>query len=236
MRAAVRLAALMLAPPIYVCTHDSIGLGEDGPTHQPVEHLAGLRAIPGLDIVRPADANEVTVAWRTVLEHHDRPAGLCLTRQNVPTFDRSPSTGFSSAEGVARGGYTLVDAGTGSPQVILIGTGSEVQLAVSARETLEADGIPTRVVSMPCLEWFDAQEQAYRDEVLPPSVRARVAVEAAVPMTWYRLVGDVGEIVGLNHYGASAAYQVLYEQFGITAEHVVQAARDSLAKVAGDPR
>jgi transketolase len=236
MRAAVRLAALMQAPTIYVWTHDSIGLGEDGPTHQPVEHLAGLRAIPGLDIVRPADANEVTVAWRTVLEHHDRPAGLCLTRQNVPTFDRSPSTGFSSAEGVARGGYTLVDAGTGSPQVILIGTGSEVQLAVSARETLEADGIPTRVVSMPCLEWFDAQEQAYRDEVLPPSVRARVAVEAAVPMTWYRLVGDAGEIVGLNHYGASAAYQVLYEQFGITAEHVVQAARDSLANVAGDPR
>ena len=217
MRPSVRLAALMGVPTIYVWTHDSIGLGEDGPTHQPVEHLAALRAIPGLDIVRPADANEVTVAWRTVLEHHDRPAGLCLTRQNVPTFDRSPSTGFSSAEGVARGGYTLVEAGAGSPQVILIGTGSEVQLAVAARETLEADGIPTRVVSMPCLEWFDAQEQTYRDEVLPPSVRARVAVEAAVPMTWYRLVGDAGEIVGLNHYGASAKYQVLYEKFGITA-------------------
>ncbi|MCI0686531.1 MAG: transketolase [Sporichthyaceae bacterium] len=232
MRASVRLAALMRAPVTYVWTHDSIGLGEDGPTHQPIEHLAALRAIPGLDVVRPADANETAVAWRTVLEHIDRPAGLCLTRQNVPTFDRSASNGFSSAEGVARGGYTLVEASDGKPRVILIGTGSEVQLAVTARQTLEAEGIATRVVSMPCVEWFDAQDQTYRDSVLPPQVKARVAVEAAVPQTWYRFVGDAGEIVGLDHFGASAAYTVVYEKFGITADHVAQAARNSLATVA----
>jgi len=230
MRASVRLAALMKAPVIYVWTHDSIGLGEDGPTHQPVEHLAALRAIPGLDVVRPADANETAVAWRTVLEHTDRPAGLCLTRQNVPTFDRSSSSGFSSAEGAAKGGYTLVDASDGKPHVILIGTGSEVQLAVNARQALEAEGIRTRVVSMPCVEWFDAQDQAYRDSVLPPAVKARVAVEAAVPLSWYRFVGDAGEIVGLDHFGASAAFTIIYEQFGITAEHVAEAARASLAR------
>jgi transketolase len=236
MRASVRLAALMKAPVIYVWTHDSIGLGEDGPTHQPVEHLAALRAIPGLDVVRPADANETAVAWRTVLEHADRPAGLCLTRQNVPTFDRSPSSGFSSAEGAAKGGYTLVDASDGKPQVILIGTGSEVQLAVNARQALQAEGIRTRVVSMPCVEWFDAQDQAYRDSVLPPAVKARVAVEAAVPLSWYRFVGDAGEIVGLDHFGASAAYTIIYEQFGITAEHVAEAARASLAKAGNGGR
>jgi transketolase len=226
MRPAVRLAALMHLPVTYVWTHDSIGLGEDGPTHQPIEHLAALRAIPGLDVVRPADANEVTVAWRTVLEHNDRPAGIALSRQNLPVFDRSV---YGSAEGVAKGGYVFAEASTEQPELILMGTGSELQIAVAAREALEAEGTPTRVVSLPCLEWFEAQDQAYRDSVLPPSVRARVAVEAAVPMSWYRYVGDAGRIVGLDHYGASAAYTVLYEQFGLTAEAVVAAARESLS-------
>ena len=225
MRGAVRLAALMQLPVTYVWTHDSIGLGEDGPTHQPIEHFAALRAIPGLDVVRPADANEVAVAWRTVLENNDRPAGLLLSRQNLPVFDRSE---FGSAEGVARGAYVLAEASNGSPEVILLGTGSEVQIAVAARERLEADGVPTRVVSVPCVEWFADQDQAYKDEVLPPTVRARVSVEAGVPMGWREFVGDAGRIVGLTHYGASAAYTVLYEQFGLTDEAVVTAARESI--------
>ncbi|NEK85161.1 transketolase [Blastococcus saxobsidens] len=225
MRGAVRLAALMQLPVTYVWTHDSIGLGEDGPTHQPIEHFAALRAIPGLDVVRPADANEVAVAWRTVLENNDRPAGLLLSRQNLPVYDRSE---FGSAEGTARGAYVLADASTGTPDVILLGTGSEVQIAVAARERLEADGIPTRVVSVPCVEWFADQDQAYKDEVLPPTVRARVSVEAGVPMGWREFVGDAGRIVGLTHYGASASYSVLYEKFGLTDEAVVAAARESL--------
>ncbi|MGY1782641.1 transketolase [Geodermatophilus sp. SYSU D01036] len=229
MRGAVRLAALMQLPVTYVWTHDSIGLGEDGPTHQPIEHFAALRAIPGLDVVRPADANEVTVAWRTILEHNDRPAGLLLSRQNLPVFDRSE---FGSAEGVARGAYVLADASDGQPEVILLGTGSEVQIAVAARERLEADGVPTRVVSVPCVEWFADQDQAYKDEVLPPSVRARVSVEAGVPMGWREFVGDAGRIVGLTHYGASAAYSVLYEEFGLTDEAVVVAARESIEAAA----
>jgi transketolase len=225
MRGAVRLAAIMQLPVTYVWTHDSIGLGEDGPTHQPIEHLAALRAIPGLDVVRPADANEVSIAWRTILEHNDRPAGIILSRQNLPVFDREK---LASAEGVARGGYVLAEASSGSPEVILMGTGSEVQIAVAARETLEADGIPTRVVSLPCVEWFAAQERAYREEVLPPSVRARVSVEAAVPMGWREFVGDAGRIVGINHYGASAAFSVLYKEFGLTEQAVVTAARESI--------
>jgi transketolase len=225
MRGAVRLASLMQLPVIYVWTHDSIGLGEDGPTHQPIEHFAALRAIPGLDFVRPADANETAVAWRTILEHNDRPAGLALSRQNLPVFDRDR---FGSADGVARGAYVLADASNGSPEVILLGTGSEVQIAVAARERLEAEGVPTRVVSVPCVEWFADQDQAYKDEVLPPTVRARVSVEAGVPMGWREFVGDAGRIVGLTHYGASAAYGVLYEQFGLTDEAVVTAARESL--------
>ncbi|MGY1722961.1 transketolase [Blastococcus sp. SYSU DS0533] len=228
MRGAVRLAALMQLPVTYVWTHDSIGLGEDGPTHQPIEHFAALRAIPGLDVVRPADANEVTVAWRTILENNDRPAGLLLSRQNLPVFDREQ---LASAEGVARGAYVLAEASGGSPEVILLGTGSEVQIAVAARERLEADGVPTRVVSVPCVEWFADQDQAYKDEVLPPSVRARVSVEAGVPMGWREFVGDAGRIVGLTHYGASAAYTVLYEEFGLTDEAVVAAARESLEAV-----
>ena len=231
MRPAVRLAALMGLPVTYVWTHDSIGLGEDGPTHQPVEHLAALRAIPGLDVVRPADANETAVAWRTILEHHatnqSRPAGLRLTRQNVPTFPRG-TDGYADAEGVARGAYVLLDT-DGPPDVVLVGTGSEVQLAVAARDMLAADGIQARVVSMPCREWFDLEDQAYRDSVLPPAVRARVSVEAAVGQGWRDVVGDAGRSVSLEHFGASADYKILFREFGITAEAVVAAAKESIA-------
>ncbi|HEU4912239.1 MAG TPA: transketolase, partial [Actinomycetes bacterium] len=228
MRPAVRLAALMKLPVTYVWTHDSIGLGEDGPTHQPVEQLAALRAIPGLDVVRPADANETAVAWRTVLGHTDRPAGLCLTRQDVPTFDRSV---MGSAEGTARGGYVLADASDGQPQVVIVATGSEVRLAVAAREVLEAEGTPTRVVSMPCLEWFHEQDRSYQQQVLPPAVKARVSVEAGVGMGWRDVVGDAGEIVSLEHFGSSAAHTVLFEQFGFTPDRVVAAAHASLERV-----
>jgi transketolase len=223
MRPAVRLAALMEQPVTYVWTHDSIGLGEDGPTHQPIEHLWSLRNIPGLDIVRPADANETVVAWRTILEQTDRPAGLCLTRQNVPTFDRER---FASAEGTARGGYVLAE-GT---DVILIGTGSEVQIAVAARDMLAADGISARVVSLPCVEWFRKQDTSYQQDVLPAAMRARVSVEAGITEPWKTFVGDAGESVGINHFGASAAEKTLYKEFGITAEAVASAARASLAK------
>ncbi len=223
MRPAVRLAALMQQPVIYVWTHDSIGLGEDGPTHQPIEHLWSLRNIPGLDIVRPADANETTVAWRTILGHTDRPAGLCLTRQNVPTFDR---TTVASAAGTARGGYVLAD-GT---DVILIATGSEVQIAVNARELLADEGISGRVVSLPCVEWFREQDASYQEEVLPAGMRARVSVEAGITGPWKAFVGDAGESIGVDHYGASAAEATLYKEYGITAEAVAAAARASLAK------
>jgi transketolase len=229
MRPSVRLAALMGLPTIYVWTHDSIGLGEDGPTHQPVEHLAALRAIPGLDVVRPADANETVAAWRTILEQTDRPAALALTRQNVPTFPRGDDAGeqWGGAEGVARGAYVLVDS-EGLPDVVLIGTGSEVQIAVAAREQLAAKGIRARVVSMPCREWFDRQDQAYRDTVVPPNVRARVSVEAGVAQGWREVVGDAGRIVSLDHFGASADYDTIFRQFHITAEAVTLAAEDSL--------
>jgi transketolase len=224
MRPAVRLAALMKLPVVYVWTHDSIGLGEDGPTHQPVEHLAALRAIPGLDVVRPADANETVVAWRHALEHPDRPTALCLTRQNLPVLDPTATVG------AARGGYVLSEAGSGSPEVILVATGSEVHLALETQRRLETEGVATRVVSMPCREWFDAQEAGYRDQVLPGTVRARVSVEAGIAMPWRDLLGDTGEFVSLEHFGASAPYQVLYEQFGITADTVVAAARRSLER------
>jgi transketolase len=227
MRPAVRLAALMQLPVTYVWTHDSIGLGEDGPTHQPVEHLAALRAIPGLDVVRPADANETVAAWKKVLETTDRPAGLALTRQNVPTFPRG-TEGFAGTEGVARGGYVLVDAEKGVPDVILVGTGSEVQLAVEGRRLLAAKGVDARVVSMPCREWFDAQDQSYRDSVLPPIVKARVSVEAGVAQGWREIVGDHGRIVSLEHFGGSADYATLFAEFGITADSVVLAAEDSI--------
>ncbi len=227
MRPAVRLAALMQLPVTYVWTHDSIGLGEDGPTHQPVEHLAALRAIPGLDVVRPGDANETAVAWRKVLEQTDRPAAMCLTRQGVPTLDRSL---FGAAQGTARGGYVLADASRGAPEVIIIATGSEVSLALGARERLEADGTPTRVVSMPCREWFAEQDRAYQQKVLPPAVKARVSVEAAVSMGWRDLVGSDGECVAIDHFGASGPYEVIFEQFGITPERIVAAAHASLSK------
>jgi len=228
MRPSVRLAALMKLPAIYVWTHDSIGLGEDGPTHQPIEHLSALRAIPGLDVVRPADANETAQAWRLALEHTDRPTALALSRQALPTVDR---TQLGSADGVARGGYTLADASGGQPQVIIIATGSEVQLALTARERLEADGTPTRVVSMPCQEWFREQDSAYRESIIPRGVKARVSVEAAIAMSWHDLIGDCGEAVSIEHYGASAPHSVLFEQFGFTADRVVAAAHASLAKV-----
>lgn len=227
MRPAVRLASIMKLPVTYVWTHDSIGLGEDGPTHQPVEHLAALRAIPNLDVVRPADANETAWAWRTILGHTDRPAALCLSRQNLPVLDPDVTSG------VPRGGYVLAEAEQDgaevTPEVIIIGTGSEVSLALQARDQLQADGVATRVVSMPCREWFDAQESGYRDQVLPPSVRARVSVEAAVAQGWRDLVGDNGRIISLEHFGASADYKTLYAQFGITAEAVAGAARESLS-------
>ena len=225
MRGAVRLAAVMKSPVIYVWTHDSIGLGEDGPTHQPIEHLAALRAIPNLSIVRPGDANETAYAWKAMLENPEAPKGICLTRQNIPVLEGT------STEGVARGGYVLADASGGDPQLVIIGTGSELQIAVDAREVLEGDGIPTRVVSMPCMDWFAAQDQGYRDSVLPPSVKARVSVEAGIAMPWYRWVGDAGEIVSIEHYGASADYQTLFREFGFTTEHVVTAARTSLDRV-----
>jgi len=235
MRPAVRLAALMRLPVTYVWTHDSIGLGEDGPTHQPVEHLWALRAIPGLDVVRPADANETAVAWRTILQRADHPAGLCLTRQAVPVFDRSPEAGLASAEGTARGGYVLAEGDGGRPVVVLIATGSEVQLALEAREMLQRGGTSARVVSMPCVEWFSEQDASYQEEVLPPGIRARVCVEAGIALGWRAFAGDLGECVSLEHFGASAAYQTLYAEFGITAQRVADAARTSLARQsAGD--
>jgi transketolase len=230
MRPAVRIAALMGIDPIYVWTHDSIGLGEDGPTHQPVEHLAALRAIPGLDVVRPADANETAVAWRTILEQHDRPTGLILSRQNLPIVDRTDGS-HASAEGAARGAYVLAEAEGGTPDVIIVSTGSEVPIALEGRKLLQESGVQARVVSMPCFEWFHAQDQAYRDEVFPPSIKARVSIEAAVAQGWREVVGDNGRMISLEHYGASADAATLYREFGFTAEAVAQAARDSIATI-----
>src|SRR5580658_4090812 len=214
MRGSVRLTSLMELPVTYVWTHDSVGLGEDGPTHQPIEHLWALRAIPHLEVIRPGDANETVVAWRTVLE------------RARPVFDRS-SGGLASAEGVARGAYVLADGS----DAILIGTGSEVSIALEARDQLAAEGISARVVSMPCVEWFNAQDESYRREVLPPTIRARVSVEAGITEPWRLFVGDAGASIGVDHFGASAAYQKIYQEFGITAERVAAAARDSLARV-----
>ena len=231
MRPAVRLASLMQLPVTYVWTHDSIGLGEDGPTHQPVEHLAALRAIPGLDVVRPADANETVAAWHQVLDSADGPAALCLTRQNVPTFPRGTGEDgeqWGTTEGVARGGYVLLDAADGRPDVVLVATGSEVQLAVEARRLLADKGVSARVVSMPCREWFDAQDQSYRDSVIPADVKARVSVEAGVAQGWRDVVGDHGRSVSLEHFGASADHATLFQQLGFTPEAVVLAAEDSI--------
>ena len=225
MRPAVRLAALMGIAPIYVWTHDSVALGEDGPTHQPIEHLNALRVMPNLDIVRPADANETAQAWLQVLKNKTSPAGIVLTRQGLPVLDRSE--GFGQADQVSKGAYVYAGGNT-KPDLILIATGSEVQFAVAARLILEAEGISTRVVSAPCLEWFDGQSQDYQDAVLPKDVKARVSIEAGVTAGWRKYVGDSGESIGIDHYGASADYKTLYREFGITTEKVVQAAKNVL--------
>ena len=231
MRPAVRLAALMKVPSIFVWTHDSVALGEDGPTHQPIEQLATLRAIPGLDIVRPADANEVSFAWKKILERTNGPAGIALTRQNLPVFDRTApdATGvtYAAAENTEKGAYVLAESSNGSPELILIATGSEVQLAISARLELEAAGIPTRVVSAVCLEWFEEQSDAYKESVLPSSIKKRVSVEAGLALGWAKYVAD-GISVSIEHFGASADYKTLFSKFGMTHEAVVEAAKKVL--------
>ena len=232
MRPAVRLAALMQVPSIFVWTHDSVALGEDGPTHQPIEQLSTLRAIPGLDIIRPGDANEVAHAWVKMLQRRKGPAGIALTRQNIPVFPRGEQdeTGvsYAAAENVAKGAYTLLDASNGKPELIIVATGSEVQLAVAARKELESSGVKTRVVSAPCLEWFEEQSAAYREEVLPSSVTARVSVEAGLALGWSKYVGGHGESVSIEHFGASADYKTLFREFGMTVEAVVAAAKKTL--------
>ena len=225
MRGAVRLAALMNIPATFVWTHDSIGLGEDGPTHQPVEHVASLRLIPNFSMIRPADANETTIAWREIIKRA-KPAGFALSRQNIPVFDRSV---FASAEGVAKGAYVLSDC-QGTPDVLLIATGSEVQLAVGAQEILKAEGINARVISAPCLEWFAETDDSYKESVLPSIVKARVSVEAGVGQGWRDFVGDAGEIISLQHFGASASAGTLFKEYGFTKEAVVEAARISIKK------
>jgi transketolase len=224
MRPAVRLAAIMQAAVTYVWTHDSIGLGEDGPTHQPIEHLAALRAIPDFTVVRPGDANETAYAWKAVIEQLG-PVGFALSRQNLPTLEGT------SAEGVKRGGYVL--SGDENPEIVIIGTGSELQVAAEAGKVLRAEGVAVQVVSMPSVEWFEKQDAEYRESVIPSSVKARVAVEAGIAQPWYRYVGDNGEIVSIEHFGASADYQVLFKEFGFTTENVVAAARRSLDRVRG---
>ncbi len=233
MRPSVRLAALMRVPVTYVWTHDSVALGEDGPTHQPIEQLASLRAIPGLDIVRPADANETAWAWKTILERNDRPTGIALTRQNIPVFERGDDAAsgdvLAAAHHVARGAYVLADVANGTPDVVFIATGSEVQVALAAREQLAAQGVHARVVSAPCLEWFEEQSAEYRESVLPSSVTARVSIEAGVALSWHRYLGSRGRAVSIEHFGASADYQTLFREFGITAEAAVAAALESIA-------
>jgi transketolase len=224
MRPAVRLAALMKLPSTFVWTHDSIGLGEDGPTHQPVEHFAALRAIPDFDVIRPADANEVAAAWRVIIQRR-RACGILLSRQNLPVFDRSQ---FGSVDGVARGAYILKEASS-TAQVIMMATGSEVALAVTSAQALEASGISTRVVSVPCFEWFNEQTQAYKDEVLPPSIKARVSIEAGIAQGWRDYVGDSGASISLEHYGASAGATVLFKEFGFTVENVIATVKKVLS-------
>ena len=225
MRGAVRLSALMKLPVTYVWTHDSIGLGEDGPTHQPIEHFAALRAIPGLDVIRPADANEVAIAWQEILRRK-APAGLLLSRQNLPVIDRAS---FNSADGVARGAYALNDEK--NPELIIIATGSEVSLALAALSELTAKGVKTRVVSAPCLEWFKAQPESYKDELLPKSVKARVSVEAGIAQGWRDLIGDAGESISIEHFGASASHTTLFSEFGFTVKRVIEAAEATLKRV-----
>jgi transketolase len=224
MRPAVRLAALMKLPSIFVWTHDSIGLGEDGPTHQPVEHFAALRAIPDFDVIRPADANEVAAAWKKIIQGR-KASGILLSRQNLPVFDRSE---FGSIDGVAKGAYILKESSK-SPQLILMATGSEVALAVESARILEESGIATRVVSVPCFEWFNEQTQTYKDQVLPPSIKARVSIEAGIAQGWREYVGDGGASISLEHYGASASANILFAEFGFNVENVVATAKKVLA-------
>ena len=226
MRGAVRLAALMDLPVTYVWTHDSIGVGEDGPTHQPIEHLASYRAIPNLAVVRPADAAETAASWKAILEQ-SHPAALILSRQNLPNPARGEGTGLATTEDLARGAYVLADT-EGTPDVILMASGSEVSVALEAREALAAEGVAARVVSVPCLDWFETQDREYRDAVLPPSVRARISVEAGLALPWYRWIGDAGRAVSIEHFGASAPGELLFKEYGIDAEHVTAAAKESI--------
>jgi transketolase len=228
MRGAVRLAAVQKVPSIFVWTHDSVGVGEDGPTHQPIEHLASLRIMPGIDVIRPADANETAQAWALALAHTDRPSALILSRQDLPIIDRS-LPGVAPVTEMAKGAYTLLDA-EGELQVVIIATGSEVSVAVEARDALQAEGIGTRVVSAPCLEWFNAQPADYRSSVLPTGV-AKVAVEAGVPYGWREYVGDAGEIVGIDHFGESASGTLLLAKYGFTAENVAAHAKFALSRL-----
>jgi transketolase len=227
MKPAIRLAALMEIPTIFIFTHDSIGLGEDGPTHQPIEQLAGLRAMPGLTLLRPADANEVVEAWKVIMKLQHEPAVLVLSRQAVPTFDRSK---YGAASGVAQGAYILADAPDGKPEVILMGTGTEVSLCVSAYEQLKTEGVRARVVSIPSWNLFDHQSDGYKAKVLPPDVKARVAVEQAATFGWSQYVGPTGIVVGMRRFGASAPIKDLQKKFGFTTENVVAAARKAMGK------
>jgi transketolase len=224
-RAAIRLSTLMELPVIYVFTHDSIGVGEDGPTHQPIEQVASLRAIPGLIVLRPADANETAEAWKVIMKLHHEPAALILTRQAVPTIDRSK---YAAASGLARGAYVLADAPEGKPDVLLLASGSEVMLCLEAHERLKAEGIKARVVSIPSWELFDDQPQEYRDRVLPPEVIARVSVEQASTFGWAKYTGATGQRIGMRSFGASAPLKDLVKKFGFTAEQVVAAAKEQL--------
>jgi transketolase len=227
MRPPMRLAAVMGLPVLYIFTHDSIGVGEDGPTHQPIEQLASLRAIPNLVVIRPGDANEVSEAYRWALGQHEQPVALALTRQNIPTLDR---TKYAPAAGLAKGGYVLADAAAGTrPEIILIGTGSELALCVAAYEKLAGEGVKARVVSLPSWELFDAQPQSYRDAILPPDVTCRVAVETGVEQGWSKYLGPRGRFVGMTGYGASGPVGALMKHFGFTVEHVVAAAKEVLS-------
>jgi transketolase len=226
---AIRLSALMELPVIYVFTHDSIGVGEDGPTHQPIEQVGALRMIPGLVVLRPADANETAEAWRVILKLHHEPSALVLTRQAVPTIDRPK---YAAASGVAQGAYVLADAPDGKPDVLLLASGSEVVLCLEAYEQLQAEGIPARVVSMPSWELFDDQPQEYRDHVLPPEVTARVSVEQASTFGWAKYVGATGHSIGMRSFGASAPLKDLVKKFGFTPEQVVAAAKEQLCLAA----
>ena len=227
-RGSIRLASLMDLPVIHIWTHDSISVGEDGPTHQPIEQIASLRAMPGMTVIRPADANEMVEAYRVIMSLKDRPTALICTRQNLPTIDRSK---FAPASGLAQGAYVLADPPDGQPEVILIGTGSEVSLCLTAFEKLSAEGIKVRVVSMPSWELFDEQSQDYQDRVLPPAVTARVSVEEASPLGWHRYVGSRGIVLGMKTFGMSAPIKVVAEHFGFVPDHVVAAAKDVLSRV-----